>query len=375
MSRPAQFSRRSFLEASTGVVAAALTGCHGSAGPAAKSGRQRELRVFVYAGGHEQTMRDVFVPRFTARTGAIVSLFSGWWDAIAKLKTSPPDHPPFDLMITDATQGYPAAREGLFAKINFQNVPSHSDLVPAALDAWVYRDGVGLPYPDAVMTLACHRQLAAPVPAGWADLFRPDLSGQIGLYNSFYMSLYTFAAALADANGKPGTAQELMRTQIEEVFRYAREHRRAVKLWWPTSTDMILALHDKSVAAGNMHSPEYLQALREQPELAAVIPEHDRALVQVFWAIPAGTQNQDLAEQGLDLLFSKEVQHEFARRGMATARSDVAALMAAEDPLWKSIYPHTAEQFQSLRYYPYDVYAEHWNEFADRWDRTILRGG
>lgn len=374
MVRLPEMSRRSLLQAGAGAVVGALAGCRRS-DRAGRSGAKRQLRIFVYAGGHEQTMRDVFVPRFEAQTGATVSLFSGWWDSIAKLKTAPPDDPPFDLMITDATQGYPAAREGLFAKINFENVPNHKELVPAALDAWVYRDGVGLPYPDAVMTLAYHRNLVKVAPAGWADLFFPDLSGKIGLYNSFYMSLYTFAAALADVTGKRGTAQELVRTQVDEVFRYALEHRKAVKLWWPTSTDMILALHDKSIAAGNIHSPEYLQALREKPELAAVIPEQDRGMVQVFWAIPAGTKNQDLAEQGLDLLFSKDVQHEFARRGMATARPDVATLMAAEDPLWKSIYPHTAEQFQSLQYYPYDVYAEHWNEFADRWDRTILRGG
>lgn len=48
--------------------------------------------------------------------------------------------------------------------------------------------------------------------------------------------------------------------------------------------------------------------------------------------------------------------------------------MASEDPLWKSLYPHTADQYKTLQYYPYDVYAEHWDELADRWDRTILRG-
>ena len=49
--------------------------------------------------------------------------------------------------------------------------------------------------------------------------------------------------------------------------------------------------------------------------------------------------------------------------------------MAAEDPFWKELYPHTAEQFRGLRYYPYDVYAEHWDQLADAWDRTVLRKG
>ena len=368
-----QFSRRSFLKVGAGVAAGMMAGCQPT-GPRPLSKAKRELRVFVYAGSHEATIRDVFVTRFEARGDVTVTLFSGWWDAIAKLKTAPANSPPFDLMITDATQGFPAAREGLFAKIDFTRIPSHRAMIPAALDTWVYRDGFGLPYPDSVMTFAYHRKLVAAPPTGWSDLFGAELAGKIGLYNSFYLSLYTFAAALADASGKAGSAHELIRNNIEDVFKYARDHRKAVKLWWPTSTDMILALNDKSVVAGNMHSPEYMQAIREKPELGALVPEKDRAMVQVFWAIPAGTQNQDLAEAALDLMFGAEAQLEFARHGMATPLPQVAAKMAAEDPYWKTFYPHTDEQFRTLQYYPYDVYAAHWDDFADRWDRTILRG-
>jgi putative spermidine/putrescine transport system substrate-binding protein len=362
-------TRRRFLRTATTVALGAAVGC-GSRGGAGK----RELRVFVYSGGHEKTMREVFVPVFEQATGVAVTLFPGWWDGIPKLKTAPANDPPFDLMITDATQGYPAAREGLFAQINLANVPNHKALVPAALEPWVFQERVGLPYPDSVMTLAYHKQAAGAPPARWADLLRPDLAGKIGLYNHFYMSLFTFAAVLADSTGQAGAAHDLIRDKIDDVFRFAVEHRKRVKLWWPDSTAMILGLNDRTVAAGNMHSPEYLQALREKPELAAAVPDRDRAMVQVFWAVPAGTKNTDLAEQALDLLFSDRIQLEFARRGMATARSDTAAKMAAEDPLWKSLYPHTDEQFRTLKYYPYDVYASHWDQLADRWDRTVLRG-
>ena len=380
-------TRRSFLQTGSSAAAAALgvgagsllSGCRGdSAG-----GAPREtLRVFVYAGGHENTMREVFQPRFEKETGARVALVSGWWDSIAKLKAAPENDPPFDLMITDATQGYPAAREGLFAPIRFENVPSHRDLSPAALDSWIYHDRLGLPYPDSVMTLAFRRgafpetaPAASAPPATWKDLFRPDLEGKIGLYSSFYMSLHTFAAAMVDSAGQPGTTHAFLKDHLDDIFQFAREHRRWVKLWWPTSTDMILGLSKESVAAGNMHSPEYLQALREKPELAAVVPEHDRAMVQVFWAIPAGTPRQALAEAALNLLFTQDVQYEFAKRGMATARLDVATRLAAEDPLWKTFYPHTEDQLRTLKYYPYDVYSEHWNDIADRWERTVLRDG
>lgn len=358
-----QPNRRVFLMS----PALAVIGC---------SGRHTdELRVFVYAGGHEKTMRAVFLPRFEALTGAKVALHSGWWDSMAKLKSAPAHDPPFDLMITDATQGYPAAREGLFAPIDLNAVPNHKSLAVAALDNWVFRERLGLTYPDAVQTIAYYKSTSETAPSRWADLLRPNLSGKIGLYNHFYMSLYTFACAMADMEGKPGTAAAIVQERTDDLFRFARQHRGQVGLWWPNTTDMMLALVNKRVLAGNMHSPEYLQALREKPELGAVVPDHDRAMVQVFWAIPAGTPRKSLAHVALNLLFSHEVQLEFARSGMATSRSDTAQTMAIEDPAWKTIYPSTADQFQNLRYYPYEFYASHWDELADRWERTVLRTG
>lgn len=363
-------TRRRFLKAS--AIAAVAAGCSQSAQKTSTKSR-RNLKIFVYAGAHEATMREVFVPRFELAVGAGVTLYPGWWDGMPKLKAASESDPPFDLMITDATQGYPAAREGLFASLDLTRIPNHKALAPASLDNWIFRDGHGLPYPDSVMTLAYNRKSITEPPRGWADLLRQDLAGQIGLYNHFYMSLFTFAAMMADREGQPGTAHDLITKRIDDVFAFAQQHRRTVGFWWPTTTEMILALNDRTVSAGNMHSPEYLQAMRDAPELAAVVPAHDRAMVQVFWAIPAGTRNKELAEQAIDLLFCHEVQLEFARRGMATPRPDTAAQMALEDPLWKTLYPSTDEQFRALRYYPYDVYAADWDDLADRWDRTVLR--
>jgi len=363
-------TRRQFLAA---AGATALGGCTGKKGSGQFAGR--ELRVFCYAGGHEQTMRDVFVPAFEAQTGATVALHPGWWDGVPKLKAAPPDDPPFDLIIADATQGYPAVRDGLFAQLDLANIPNHKNLAPEALDNFVFWDRYGLTYPDSVMTLAYHKGAVPEAPTRWADLLRPDLSGKIGLYNSFYMSLYTFACARADTEGKAGTAHELIKKDLDGCLRFARDHRHRVGLWWPTSTDMILALARKEAAAGNMHSPEYVAALRERPELGACVPAADRAFVQVFWAVAAGSKNKDMAERAIDAIFSDEMQLGFARRGMAAAIPRVAERVASEDAFWKQLYPHTAEQFRGLRYYPYDVYAEHWDHLADAWDRTILRKG
>lgn len=367
-----RLTRRQFLTRTAASAALLSAGCGGK--PSGEfSGQQ--LRIFVYAGGHEKTMREVFVPRFQAATGAAAILDAGWWDAIPKLKASPPDRPPFDLVVTDATQGFPAARAGLFRALDLDRVPNHKNLTAAVLDHWIYRERHGIPYPDSVMTLAYHRDRVAEAPKTWADLLRDDLRGKLGLYNSFYMSLYTFACMKAAADGKAGTAHATIEKDWQSVLKFARANRDRVRLWWQTSTDVTLGLANGDCAAGNMHSPEMLQAMRSRRELAAVVPEADRAFVQVFWAIPAGVTKVDLAEKALDLIFSEEMQYEFAKRGSATAVPSAARRLAAEDPLWASLYPHTEEQFRGLRYYPYDAYFEHWDEIEKFWTREVLRHG
>jgi len=365
-----RLTRRRFLRRA--ASAAILTaGCGGKNGD--NGGQQ--LRIFVYAGGHEKTMREVFVPRFEAATGAVAVLDAGWWDAIPKLKASPPDRPPYDLVITDATQGFAAARDGLFRQLDLSRIPNHKNLTPSVLDHWIYRERHGIPYPDSVMTLAYHKDAVAKAPRGWDDLLRDDLRGKLGLYRSFYMSLYTFACMKAAAEGKPGTACTMVSKDLDGILKFARSHRDRVKLWWQTSTDMTMGLVHGDCAAGNMHSPEMLQALRAQPKLGAVVPDADRAFVQVFWAIPAGTTRVELAEKAIDLIFSEEMQYEFAKRGSATAVLSAARRIAAEDPLWASLYPHTEEQLRALRYYPYDVYFEHWDDIDKFWTREVLRNG
>jgi spermidine/putrescine-binding protein len=369
-------SRRRFLrQAAASAATAGLLGCSRTPPPGTGEFRGEQLRVFVYSGGLEKTMRSVFVPEVQRLTGASVVLDPGWWDSIPKLKASPPDQPAFDLVVTDPTQGYPAIREGLFQKLDLTRIPNHKNLNPAVLDNWVYKEGYGITFPDSVMTLAYNKELVPFEPTQWSDLLRDDVRRKVALYNSFYMSLYTFACMKVAQDGKPGTAASELASNLQGIFDFARANRDRVKFWWPTSTDMSLSLSRKDCAIGNQHSPEMLRIMRDQPQLAAVVPAADRAFTQLMWVVPAGTPRKALAESAIDVLFSEPVQRAFTRNGCATSILSVARATAAEDAIWKQIYPSTEEQLQTLRYYPYDVYFKHWDDIVATWDREILRKG
>jgi len=368
-------TRRGFLGIASAAGLGAALGC--SSGNSGGSGngefKGQKLRVFVYSGATEKTFRESFVPRFEAKTGATVVVDPGWWDSIPKLKASPPGQPAFDLVVTDATQGYPAIKEGLFQKLDLSRIPNKANLSPSVLDTWVYKEGYGITFPESVMTLAYNKELIDFEPKSWGDLLKDSAKGKLGLYNSFYMSLYTFACMKVSQEGKPGTAHAEVSNNLKGVFDFAKAHRDRIKFWWPTSTDMVLNLTQKNCAIGNMHATEILQALPHRTELGAVVPAEDRACVQVMWVIPEGTKVKALAEEAINVLLSEEVQTDYARAGSMTPILSVAKKAAEEDAFWKQIFPSTEEQLKAVQYYPYEAYFKDWDNIVATWDQEVLR--
>jgi len=362
--------------AATGLLAGCGSDEPGRDDAAATRNRPFEgetLKVFIYSGSWEQSFRSAFIPAFEAATGATVIADPGWWDSIPKLKASPPDDPAFDLVLTDATQGYPAIREGLFQTIDMDNIPNRERAAASTLDNWVYAENYGVTFPDSAMTLAWNRDLVDFEPSGWADLLREDMAGTLGVYNSFYMSLYTFAAMKVGAAGAPGTAHAEVRNNLDGVLQFARDNRDRVGYWWPTSSDMVLNLAQENAAIGNMHSTDMLPALRERPALAATVPDVDRAYIQLMWVVPAATRRKALAEAAIDFLFRPDMQAAFARGGRMTAQLDVAQRIVADDPLYGQVYPTTAQGVAAIQYYPYEAYFKDWDYIVQVWDQEILR--
>ncbi len=382
MSQPNYLDRRKFITI-TGLGAGAgllgLTGCGqksastSTGGGGTKPFAGQTLRVFVYSGAWEKGFNQYFVPKFEAATGAKVVVDPGWWDSIPKLKASPKGQPAFDLVLTDATQGYPAIREGLFQKIDMSKIPNKANFAASALDNWVVKEDYGITFPDSVMTLGYNKTMVSSEPTSWGDLLKDEYNGKLGMYNSFYMSLYTFAAAKVAQAGAPGTAHKEVADNLQGVIDFAKANRDRVKIWWPTSTDMALSLTQKNCALGNMHGTDMIPALKNSTDLGAAVPAEDRAFVLLMWVVATGTKVPDLAQEAINMLLSDEVQTGFAAAGGATAIPAVAAKMAQQDKFWGQIYPSTAEDLAAVQYYPYDTYMSHWDDLVKVWDREILR--
>jgi spermidine/putrescine-binding protein len=341
------------------------------AGPGPFAGR--ELRVYVGAG-RERAMREAFVPALQRRSGAKATLLSGpAADGVRKLRDAKGKAPPIDLLLTDGVLGRRAAREGLFARLDRGNVPNHKSIAPALLKDWVFEEGHGVPFPEWVLALAYDRKRAPRAPRTWSDLLIGAWAGQLALCRSFETSLFTFACIRAsESRQRWKTAWNVLEKGDGVAMKDAHNTRDRVKLWWTTPAEMIASLTDGKCVAGAVPSTDLFAALRDNRQLAAVVPDEDRACGQAIWCVAAGGANRDVAENAVNVYFSEEVQLALARRGWPTALPGVAEKVAREDALWKQLNPHTEEQLGTLRHLPYDFYEKHRERIADEWRRTVL---
>jgi putative spermidine/putrescine transport system substrate-binding protein len=331
--------------------------------------------MFVYSGLTEKAYRELFVPGFEAQSGAKVTLDPGWWDMAPKLKVAPNDQAAFDLVMTDPTQGFAAIRDGLFAKLDMERIPNAKRFAPRVLDSWIYTQAWGVPFVSSAMTLTWNKESVPGTLNSWGDLFSDGLKGEIMLYSAYYMSLFTFAAAKAALDGKPGSAKAALQHDLDGVLTFARQKRDWVKFWWPSTADAVFALLQKNVKAGNIHGNGLIQPLGDGKPLDLVIPREDRAYVQLFFLVPNNTGDRQLAEDAINFIAGPEFQKDVADKTgeLSCNIPEVSAEVAPRNPVWARVYPNTRQDWDSLSYYPYDVYDSHAAKIVDFWNREILR--
>jgi len=376
-----RLGRRGLLGAAGSALGAAACGTQPAAPRTGAAGRRpfegRSLTIFVYAGIWEKWYRELFVPTFEAETGATVIIDAGWWDGLPKLKVAPPDQSPFDLMLTDPTQGFPAIRDGLLAKLNLSNIPNVMRFAPKVLETSVFKDGWGVPHISSPMTLVWDKEALPGGLKSWGDLLEAPARGAFTAYSSSYMGLFTFAAIKAARDGKAGQARQMIENDLDGVLDYAKEHRDAVRYWWNATPDAVQALLNKNVVAGSLHGNGLLAPVKDRKPLDFVVPEKDRAYVQLMWVVPKGSKNRDVAEAALNHITGSTFQWNLAAKSgeLAAHLPEAAAPIGQQDVLWGRVYPSSGTDWANLSYYPYEFYDRHEKKISDFWNREVLRKG
>jgi spermidine/putrescine-binding protein len=338
-----------------------LLGAAGLEARCARRASKHTLSAYVWSGPWSQTMERSLKPMFERATGATLQIENGWGQEIANLLISPPDQPPYDVMIVAPFAVYALIRRGYFQKLDFGKIPNARQFHPAASRNWVFEEGYGLTWPDALHTGIFNTQVTSR-PQSWLEV----LDRKPGLYRTPYMSLYTFAAAKY-----PGRASQAIAQDFDGIFSFAREQRRKVSYWWGTSPDMAFNLLQGNVSIGNIHSVDTFGLLRQSKSLDTFLTQ-DRAHFLAIWLVPRGTRYRELAHEFLNQFASLEFQRAYAGAGFPSPIPEVARDQAARDALWARVNPHSDADFARLEYYPYDTYWKHWEDMTSRWNQQVL---
>lgn len=263
--------------------------------PGMSHAQARKLVFATFTGSWEEAHRDVLVPAFKKASGqdmlldAMLSV-----DQIAKVSAAR-SNPPIDVMLHDPGPALTAISQDLVEPFPVANSKNYKDLIPEAQDAMgpsMFFQVVGLTYnPDKIKT----------PPSSWADLFKPEYKGRVGMTNLNSTLGTGFLVELARMNGgnesnvEPGFAAiEKLKPSLSAVA---------------ANPGALAALYQQGqidISPGNFNAIQILKARGVPVEWVA--PKEGAIAFKTSIHIVKNSPNKELAAQLIDTALSFEVQ-------------------------------------------------------------------
>jgi len=256
----------------------------------------KRLVFSTFQGSWEEAHRDVLVPAFRKSTNnaeiALDPLLSV--DQIAKV-TAARANPPIDVMLHDPGPTLVAIAADLVEPYPVAQSKHFADLLPEAQDPMgpaIFFQTVGLTYnPDKIKT----------PPTSWADLWKPEYKGRVGITNLNSTAGTGFLVEIArmhggsEANVEPGfKAIEALKPSLSAV---AANPGQLATLYQQGQIDISL---------GNFNAIQIMKARGVAVEFVA--PKEGAIGFKTTANIVKNTQAKDLAFALIEAAMSPEVQ-------------------------------------------------------------------
>jgi putative spermidine/putrescine transport system substrate-binding protein len=263
--------------------------------PGMSYAQARKLVFATFTGSWEEAHRDVLVPAFKKASGqdmlldAMLSV-----DQIAKVSAAR-SNPPIDVMLHDPGPALTAISQDLVEPFPVASSKNYKDLIPEAQDAMgpsMFFQVVGLTYnPDKIKT----------PPSSWADLFKPEYKGRVGMTNLNSTLGTGFLVELARMNGGNESNVEPGFAAIEKL----KPSLAAVA----ANPGALAALYQQGqidISPGNFNAIQILKARGVPVEWVA--PKEGAIAFKTSIHIVKNSPNKELAAQLIDTALSFEVQ-------------------------------------------------------------------
>ncbi|GAB5375930.1 MAG: ABC transporter substrate-binding protein [Acuticoccus sp.] len=294
------------------LTAVAMTALIGASPALADDG---PLRISSWGGSWRDMIADTIAKKFTEETGVEVEFLTGGTiDRLNKAKLAKGD-PESDITFTTSHVGWLYENDGLFEKLDLSKVPNAENLFaeakisPGHVGIWSY-----------VYTIAYRPDL---MPEGvtltsWADLWKPELAGTIGLPD---FDPSHIIAASAKLEGADATEWEKGQDKLKAL-------KPNIKAFYTNdaNSQQLIASGETPIQVLLSMNGHYMMS--EGVPIEIVIPEEGAIIGIDTIGIMAGTDKLDLAYKFLNAALDPEVQAEIVR----IKRGGPAVANATVDP-------------------------------------------
>lgn len=269
----------------------AATIASGQAGAAPSS-----FTTNMYGGRWENTWREKVLPPFSKTIGRPVSLDIGLGASwVANFRAAGKDKPPFSALMLNERFTAMLRDEGYFEVLTPALVPNLADVVPAAR----LKGDTAVTGMLAPLVIGYRTDLLKTPPRGWADFWRPDLRGQIGLYTITNSAGVMLALWAAEHFGKGPT-------DIDTAVKKFAELKPFPQIAY--SAQLTPLLTQGQIAMAPIDLGEIVPLKQRGLPLDFVVPEEGMMVFDQSFSVLANGADKAAAAKYLDYVLSPDIQ-------------------------------------------------------------------
>lgn len=294
-----------------GLAAAMASGASGRALAAPAS-----FTTNMYGGRWENTWREKVLPPFSKTIGRPVTLDIGLgarW--VANFRAAGKANPPFSAVMMNERYTAMLRDEGYFEVLTPSLVPNLADVVPSAR----LKDDTAVTGMLAPLVIAYRTDLMKTPPRGWADFWRKDLRGQIGLYTITNSAGVMLALWAAEHFGKGATDLDTAIKKFAELKPFPQI---------AYSSQLMPLLTQGQIVMAPVDVGEIVPLKQKGVPIDYVVPEEGMMVFDQSFSVLAHGADKAAAAKYLDYVLSPEVQLFMAKEWMIAPTNSKVPLPA-----------------------------------------------
>ncbi|HSV82228.1 MAG TPA: ABC transporter substrate-binding protein [Ramlibacter sp.] len=321
------------------------------------------ITVLAYAGIFQDNyVKTVVEPFQRAHPGVKVNYITGSTSAqmLGMVRAQKSDSQ-IDVAIFDSTLSTIGNAEGLFAKMTPAEVPALNELYPEARIAGDL--GPALTYDH--MVLVYDTQSVKPAATKLADLWRPDLKGQIAI--AAPPSVQGYALTVIAARMLGGDYKQ----SIDPAIAKFRELAPSVQTFEPNPDTYSLVLNGVVKVGTGWNARAQLFADETKGKLGVATPAEGTVAVMNTINLVQGSKNRAAALAFVNYALSQPAQKAFTERmfyGPTNAKAQIAPAALART----TSSPQVRSRLIPLDWNDIAKVREQWN---NRWRREVISAG